>query len=178
MRSMRRKNQKLSDEACRGILERGRECVLALAGSDATDHFPYAVPVNYVFLPTTSSEKGGALGHLLIHCALTGAKLDAIAADARVSVCVIDRADVVPEKLTTYFVSVIGFGRARLVTDDAERHAALLALSKKYAPRLAADAIDEEVARFFARVAIIDVTLEYVTGKQCVELLGTDAQQQ
>lgn len=170
MRVMRRSKQQLDERTCREVLERGRECVLALAGSEATDGFPYAVPVNYAYVPAGEDE-AGVLGHLLIHCAPTGAKLDAVAADARVSACVIDRADVVPEKLTTYFRSVIAFGRARLVEDDESRRAALGALADKYAPELSADAVDTEVERFFARVAILDVALESVTGKQCIELV-------
>ena len=165
MRPMRRGRQQLDDAACRDILAQGRECVLALAGSNATDGFPYAAPVNYAL-----HEDPDDTLHLLIHCAPAGAKLDAIAADPRVSVCVIAQADVVPEKYTTYFRSVIAFGRARLVTDDMARRAALLALADKYCPELAADQTEAEIARF-PRVAIIDVTLEHVTGKQCVELL-------
>lgn len=171
MRPMRRERQQLDDDTCREVLARGRECVLALAGSDATDGFPYALPVNYVFVPAAPDEGDGSFGHLLVHCAPTGAKLDAVASDARVSACVIDRADVVPEKLTTYFVSVIGFGRARVVETGEERDVALRALSEKYAPELAAEAVDAEVGRFLSRVAVLDVTLERVTGKQCVELV-------
>lgn len=172
MREMRRKKQRLDEAACRNILARGRECVLALAGSESTDGFPYAVPVNFAFVPPSPAEKdAGSCGHLLIHCAPVGAKLDAMAADARVSACVIERADVVPEKLTTYFRSVIAFGRARLVEDDAERRAALLALCEKYAPKLPADQVDAEIVRFFSHTAIVEVALERVTGKQCVELL-------
>ena len=74
MRPMRRRRQELSPEACRGILERGRECVLALAGSDATDGFPYAVPVNYSFAsPTEAEGEAGVVGHLLL--AVDGADL-------------------------------------------------------------------------------------------------------
>ena len=166
MRPMRRSKQQLSAAACREILARGRECVLALAASDSTDGFPYAVPVNYAL----REDPDGTL-HLLVHCAPTGAKLDAIAADPRVSVCVIDRADVVPEKFTTYFRSVIAFGRARLVEDDAARKAALSALAAKYCPEVPAKQADAEIARFFPRTAIIDVTLEHVSGKQCIELV-------
>lgn len=165
MRPMRRSRQQLDETACREILARGRECVLALAASDATDGFPYAVPVNYAL-----HEDSDGTPHLLIHCAPVGAKLDAIAADPRVSVCVVAQADVVPEKYTTYFRSVIAFGRARLVTDDATRRAALLALANKYCAELPADRTEIEIARF-PHVTIIDVTLEHVTGKQCVELL-------
>ena len=165
MKPMRRSKQQLSEAACREILARGRECVLALAASDATDGFPYAVPVNYVL----HESPDGTL-HLLIHCAPTGTKLDAIAADPRVSVCVIAQGDVVPEEFTTYFKSVIAFGRARLVEDGEARHAALRALAAKYCPELPEESTEAEIARF-PRTAIIDVTLEHITGKQCVELL-------
>ena len=165
MRSMRRSKQQLSEAACREILAQGRECVLALAASDATDGFPYAVPVNYVLHEDASSTL-----HLLIHCAPVGTKLDAIAADPRVSVCVIAQGDVVPEEFTTHFNSVIAFGQARLVEDVKARHAALRALAAKYCPELPEESTEAEIARF-PRVAIVDVTLEHVTGKQCIELL-------
>ena len=165
MRPMRRRKQQLDETACREILTQGRECVLALAASDATDDFPYAVPVNYVL-----REDAGGAPHLLIHCAPTGTKLDAIASDPRVSVCVIAQGDVVPEEYTTHFRSVIAFGRASLVEDEEARHSALRALAAKYCPKLPADQTEAEIARF-PHAAIIDVTLEHVTGKQCVELL-------
>lgn len=165
MRPMRRSKQQLSEAACREILAQGRECVLALAASASTDGFPYAVPVNYVL-----HEDADDTPHLLIHCAPTGAKLDAIAADPRLSVCVIAQGDVVPEEFTTHFKSVIAFGRARLIEDVEARHAALRALAAKYCPELPDESIEAEIARF-PRTAIIDVTLERVTGKQCIELL-------
>lgn len=165
MKPMRRSKQQLNEAACREILTRSRECVLALAGSDATDGFPYAVPVNYA----VREDSDGTL-HLLIHCAPVGAKLDAIAADPRVSVCVISQGDVVPEEFTTHFKSVVAFGRARLVEDGEARHAALRALAAKYCPGLPEESTEAEIARF-PRTAIIDVTLEHVTGKQCIELL-------
>ena len=162
---MRRSKQQLSESACREILTQGRECVLALAASDATDGFPYAVPVNYAL-----RESPDGVLHLLIHCAPVGAKLDAIASDPRASVCVIAQGDVVPEEFTTHFRSVVAFGRARLVEDGEARHAALRALAAKYCPELPEESIETEIARF-PHAAIIDVTLERVTGKQCIELL-------
>lgn len=165
MKPMRRSKQQLSEAACREILARGRECVLALAASDATDGFTYAVPVNYALHVDASDAL-----HLFIHCAPTGAKLDAIAADPRVSVCVIAQGDVVPEEFTTHFKSVVAFGRARLVEDDEPRHTALRALAAKYCPELPEESTEAEIARF-PHTAVIDVALKRVTGKQCVELL-------
>ena len=146
MKPMRRSKQQLNEAACREILTRGRD-------------------VNYA----VREDSDGTL-HLLIHCAPVGAKLDAIAADPRVSICIIAQGDVVPEEFTTHFKSVIAFGQARLVEDVKARHAALRALAAKYCPGLPEESTEAEIARF-PRTAIIDVALEHVTGKQCVELL-------
>ena len=46
-------------------------------------------------------------------CAVSGHKLDIIAKQNKVSFCIIDKDTIVPEKYTTYFRSVIVFGRNR-----------------------------------------------------------------
>lgn len=175
MKPMRRSRQALDPASCRAVLARGATCVLALAGSEATDGYPYALPVNYVYEEPVPSVRAAAdgtpWGRLLIHCAVSGAKLDAITSDARVSACVIDADDIVPEKLTTHFRSVIAFGRARVLTDDAARRRALVALSQKYAPDLAPSAVEQEITELFARTTILAIELEQVTGKQARELV-------
>ena len=70
--------------------------VLAAAGED---DYPYAVPLSYVYCDFK----------LYFHCAKEGHKLEAIARNPKVSFCVIDQDQVVPEKYTTYFRSVIVF---------------------------------------------------------------------
>ena len=106
-REMRRNKQALSDEECREILERCTSGTLAVLGDEG---YPYAVPLSYVFIN----------GHIYFHCARAGHKLDAIRACDKVSFCVIDRDEVIPEKFTTKYRSVIVFGRAREVTDPEE----------------------------------------------------------
>ena len=96
-RKMRRSKQLLSPEEAELILSNGKECVLALNGDDG----PYAVPVNYV-------NEGSCV---FIHSAKEGHKIDLIRKDPRVSLCVIVKDTVVPEEFTTYFRSVIAFGR-------------------------------------------------------------------
>ena len=51
-------------------------------------------------------------------------QLDAIAREPRVSFCVVDQDRVVPEEYTTYFRSVIVFGRASVIDDDEGRRKA------------------------------------------------------
>ena len=99
-REMRRKKQVLSKEECELVLERGTSGVLAVLGEGG---YPYAVPLSYVY----------ADGKIVFHCAKQGHKLDAIAKNDKVSFCVVDLDDIQPERYTTYFRSVIAFGRAR-----------------------------------------------------------------
>ena len=120
-REMRRKNQALPREDCAAILDRGTSGVLALSGEGG---YPYAVPISYVYHG----------GKLYFHCAKAGHKLDAIRREPRASFCVIDEDRVVPAEYTTYFRSVIAFGRIRVLEEDGEKLAAIEKLAEKYAP--------------------------------------------
>ena len=120
-RPMRRIRQQLSQEECQAVLARGTSGVLALSGDEG---YPYALPISYVYHD----------GKLYFHCAKSGHKLDAIRRDSKVSFCVIDQDQIVPQEYTTYFRSVIAFGRMRILEDDGEKRAAIEALSLKYAP--------------------------------------------
>lgn len=155
-RTMRRKRQELSAQECAAVLERGTSGVLAVSGDDG---YPYAVPLSYVF--TGSS--------ILFHCAVEGHKLDAVARNSKVSFCVIDRDTVLPEMFTTAYQSVIVFGKAHVVTDDEARRAALLRLGAKYSP--AGPALEAEVLRTLARVCILELEIEHMTGKKAIELV-------
>ena len=98
-REMRRKMQALTAEETAEILKRNTSGVLSLNGDDG---YPYGVPLSYVYLDSK----------LYFHCAGAGHKLDSILKDDKVSFCVIDQDQVVGEEYTTYFRSVIAFGRA------------------------------------------------------------------
>ncbi len=153
---MRRFRQALPDEENVDILRRGKVAVWAV---DGDEDYPYAVPVNYVFHD----------GAVYIHCASQGHKIDAILRNPKCSICVIDKDDVIPEKFTSYFRSVIAFGQAEILTDRQEKIDALLRLSEKYSP-----GIDpaNEIDRFIKVVCIVRINLESVTGKQAIELLN------
>ena len=119
--AMRRKKQLLSQEETAAVLARGSSGVLALAGENG---YPYAVPLSYVY-------DGG---RLYFHCARSGHKLDAIRRCEKASFCVIDQDQIVPEEYTSYFRSVIAFGRVRILEDEGEKRAAIEKLALKYAP--------------------------------------------
>lgn len=156
-REMRRKKQALSAEECEEVLKRGSSGVLAVLGDDG---YPYAVPLSYVY----------ANGRLYFHCAKAGHKLDAIAREPKVSFCVVDQDHVVPEEYTTYFRSVIAFGRANVVEDDAGRRAAAELLARKYCPEESAGGVAAEIDRFWRALCILELVPEHVSGKEAIEL--------
>ena len=156
-RDMRRKRQQLSKEACDEILYSGTSGVLALSGDDG---YPYAVPISYVY----DGDK------LYFHCAKSGHKLDAIRREPKASFCVIGADDVVPEKYTTRYRSVIAFGTVRILERDAERRAAAEALAEKYAPKEPQASREAEIARYWDTLCALEMTVEHLTGKEGLEL--------
>jgi len=154
---MRRSRQQLSREECEAILGRGKTGVLGVIGDGG---YPYTVPMNYVY----------AGGRIFMHSATSGHKIDAIRANGRVLFCVVDSDAVAPAEYTTHFRSVIAFGRARIVEDEARKLASLRALGDKYNPGHD-DALDAEVAKGFARLHMIELEVEHLTGKEAIELV-------
>ena len=155
-REMRRSKQQLSREEAAAVLERGTTGVLAVSGDDG---YPYAVPVNYVY----------AAGKIFFHCAVSGHKLDAIGNCDKVSFCVIDRDEAVPEALTTRYRSVIAFGRAEILDDPARITAAMRTLGLKFSPDAAK--IDAEIRDAMERFRCVQITVEHLTGKASIELI-------
>ncbi|GAB6169051.1 pyridoxamine 5'-phosphate oxidase family protein [Clostridium carnis] len=155
-REMRRKKQMLSNDEIVEVLERNTSGVLALIGDD---NYPYSVPLSYVYSD----------GKILFHCAKQGHKIDAIMKSNKVSFCVIDKDDVVAEKFTTNFRSVIAFGKARIITDDNEKIFILRSLVDKYSNDFKLDG-EEEIKRELNLVCIIEISIEYMTGKEAMEM--------
>ncbi|MEL7610522.1 MAG: pyridoxamine 5'-phosphate oxidase family protein [Bacillota bacterium] len=160
-RQMRRKKQALSLEESISVLKNGTSGVLAVSGDDG---YPYAVPLSYVYRDSK----------IFFHCAKSGHKLDAVARNPKVSFCVIDRDDVVPEEHTTYFRSVIAFGTARVLEDEDEKRDALEALAARYSLGLEQGCL-REIDQQFKKVCLVELAIEHMTGKEAVELVGRNA---
>lgn len=158
MKAMRRHKQALQEKEIKEILHHNTSGVLALADSTAV---PYAVPISYVF---TKNK-------LYFHCAKTGYKLDLIQANAKASFCVIDKDEIVPEAFTTYYRSVIVYGEIHIITDEAEKIAALQKLAKKYAPFSTLEEQYKEIHRFLGAVCILSLTIDEMSGKEAIELV-------
>ncbi len=160
-REMRRKKQLLSEAETVKILKTHTSGVLGVTGDD---DYPYTVPLSYVY----KDRK------LFFHCAKSGHKLDGITRNDKVTFCVIDKDEVVQRAFTTHFRSVIVFGRARILTEDSERQAALECLVEKYSPDFV-QAGQEEIKRNWEKVCLVEVNIEHMTGKEAIELVTSKA---
>jgi len=156
-REMCRKNQLLSLEDTIAVLERGTNGILAVSGDD---DYPYAVPLSYIY----TNDK------IYFHCAKTGHKLDGIMKNAKVSFCVVDQDQNVPEKYTTYFRSAIAFGQAKILEDPAEIRTAITAIAEKYSPDYK-EGIPAEINSSMTSLCIVEITIDHLTGKEAIELV-------
>lgn len=157
-REMRRKKQVLSLEENIQILSRGTSGVLAVSGDD---DYPYSVPLSYLYHENK----------IFFHCAKTGHKIDSIIRNNKVSFCVIDKDEVVQEEYTSYFRSVIVFGKARILENDSEKRKAIELLTARYSPDMdekhQMHAIDKE----YSILCMIELTIEHMSGKEAIELV-------
>ena len=155
-RPMRRNRQQLSKDECESILGRCTSGVLALTGDGG---YPYAVPLSYVY----------ADGAIIFHSAVQGHKVDAIRRDNRCSFCVIEQDDIRPAEFTTYFRSVIAFGRIRVLEDADEKVQALRFLGRRYSPNNE-PGLQHEIDKSLDRVLLLRLEIDHLSGKQAIEL--------
>lgn len=158
-RQMRRKKQQLSQQESEKILAQATSGVLAVLGDDG---YPYAVPLSFAYCD----------GHIYFHCAKSGHKLDAIAREEKASFCVICEDHVVSREYTTYFKSVIAFGKMRRLDSQEEKWAGIEKLALKYAPLDSRENREQAILKEFPPLCVLEMRIEHLTGKQSIELVG------
>jgi nitroimidazol reductase NimA-like FMN-containing flavoprotein (pyridoxamine 5'-phosphate oxidase superfamily) len=156
-REMKRSKQLLPADETVAVMNRCTNGVLACMGDE---DYPYAVPLNYVFLE----------GKIYFHSAKSGHKLDAITRNPKVSFAVVDEDTIVSAEYTSYFRSVIAFGRARIVEDD-ERLRAFEALVEKYSGDQPEENKRKEITDC-ERAHIIAIDIDHITGKVASEYVN------
>lgn len=159
MKEMRRKKQLLSEAETIAVLERGTNGVLAVIDEAG---YPYAVPLSYVYCD----------GKLYFHGAKKGHKIDAIRHCEKASFCVVDKDEIVPEEYTTYFRSVIAFGKVQVLEEETEVKAALMKLAMKYSHVMGKAGCKAVVKGNIASVALILLEIEHMTGKASAKLIA------
>lgn len=154
---MRRFRQQLTQSECEAILSNATSGTLALLGDNG---YPYAVPISYVY----------ADGKLYFHSARTGHKVDAISQYDKASFCVIAADDVHPSEFTTYFRSVIAFGKIQIIESESERMSAASLLGTRYNPGDDVG-LHKELEKGLSHMLILRLDIEHLTGKEAIELM-------
>lgn len=152
MRKMTNESKQLTLEEAKQILSQGEIGVLATVDQEGQ---PYGVPLNYVYTE----------GAIYFHGALEGHKLDNIRENDRVSFTVIGKAVVIPNQFTTHYESVILFGKATVVADEAEKVQAMSQVVKKYSPEFLERGI-QMVERGLSQFHIVRLDISHMTGKR------------
>lgn len=161
-RPMRRKHQELAQEESITILQKATSGTLALLGDNG---YPYAVPISYVYHE----------GKLYFHSAVEGHKVDAIRQCDKASFCVIEQDEVHPERYTTFFRSVIAFGKIHIIEDETEKLQMARMLGNRYNPDQD-EALQKELENGLARMLMIRFDIEHLTGKEAKELMNQHQQ--
>lgn len=154
---MRRKKQLLSEEECREVLNHSTSGVLSL---NDLDGYPYGVPLSYVLVDNK----------IYFHSALEGHKIDCIRTSDKASFCVIDKDEIIEEKFTTHFRSVIAFGNVRIIEDEEEKRRTIELLALKYSPHHI-DGIPTEIEHGIKRMIMIEFSIIHLSGKEAIELV-------
>jgi len=153
-RKMRRFRQEVPGEDCEKVLASAPRGVLAVLGDMG---YPYSVPLNYIYLD----------GKLYFHGAKSGHKHDAILRNPKASFCVLDQGVKYEGEWWNTFVSVICFGKVRIVEDPAKKDAVLRALALKFFPE--GYDIDGDMAKNGPQADILELEIEHMSGKRVRE---------
>ena len=155
-REMRRFKQALTEEECVAVLKEEKRATFAVHGEDG---YPYALPINYWY-----DENDGCI---YFHCAKEGHKLDAIKADDKVCFTVWQEGPQEPGEWWYHMKSVICFGRAEVMEDGDEKFEKARNFGAKYFPTK--EYLDEELAHSYARVNMVRIRIDHMTGKRVKE---------
>lgn len=151
-RPVRRKDREIPQQDALRLLQGGEYGFLSTVSPAGR---PCGVPLSYVVLD----------GRICFHCATGGEKLDNIAAEPRVSFCVVGATQPVYKKnFTTLYESVVVHGSAAPVEDEGEKRRILMALAQKYLPGHMEKA-PADITASMPATAVWQIIPAHITGK-------------
>ena len=150
-RKMYKEKRQLSAEETQALFVKGHHGILSVNGDDG---YPYAVPVNYVFID----------GKIYIHSAKYVYKIDALKQNDKVCFTAILNSQIIPDKFTAAFESVVAFGKASFIDDGDEKLTALRTFIERFSPDHQ-EAGERFIHAAYEKTQIIRIDVEQMTGK-------------
>jgi len=151
-RELARKKQSLSQDKIVEILRTEKRGVLSVIGENG---YPYGLPINYWY-----NEENGKI---YFHSGKAGHKVDAMAANKKVSFCVYDSGYRKEGEWALNISSVIVFGKVSIVEDFEKTMDICRCLSLKYTTDKMY--IEEEIKKFGKATLCYELCPEHITGK-------------
>ena len=147
--AMRRSDRKLPEDDAKRILMQGEYGILSTIGEDG---FPYGVPLSYA----CDGEK------IYFHCAAdAGHKIENLNFSSKACFTVVGKTQVLPDKFTTNYESVMVFGT---VSPAGDKLAALEKIREKYSPDFEIEGKKYAKASEM-KVAVYELRIMELTGK-------------
>jgi len=147
---IRRKDRQITNEEIEVILINGEYGFLSTISGNG---YPYVVPISYVYYDNS----------IYFHCATEGEKLNNIRQNNKVSFCVVTDTQVLPEKFSTNYKSVVAFGEASEVENDLKGDI-LFEILNKYSPQFLVEG-KKYIEGFKNKTKVIKIDIQHVAGK-------------
>lgn len=154
-KNVRRQDRLLDESEAIELLRTGEYGILSMVERTNEETGGYGIPLNYVWDSDYS---------IYFHCAPEGYKLDCLKENPNVSFSVIGHTNVISNKFTTAYESIVVRGRIFMELTKEERMKALLLILDKYSPN------DKEIGvkyaeKSFHRTNVIRLDINEITGK-------------
>ena len=149
-RPLRRSERQIHEHEARELLKKAEFGILSCSNPDGS---PYGIPLSYCLINNT----------IYFHCAVEGQKLENIAADNRVSFCVVGGVARLPDKFSTLYESVVVSGTAQEVSGE-EKQQALEGLLEKYCDGFTTEGL-AYIQKKTAKTTVIGIQIEQICGK-------------
>lgn len=151
-RKMRRQDKLIGIGECMEVLETAEYGCLATADGKGE---PYITPINFVYYNDA----------LYFHCSnAKGHKLSNMEENDRVCFNVVDSVQLLPEKFSTKFRSVIVFGNINIVDDPDEKRSSISALAEKLSPEYREEGM-KYINSAIDDIHMLRLDIDYITGK-------------
>lgn len=154
-REVRRQNRLLEDLSRIKELLLNSEYGFLNLGVDENG-YGYGIPISYAY--------DGENNVLYFHCAPEGKKLDILKLNDKVSFYVVGKTKPIANQFTTYYESVLAFGKASLNLSDDEKRTCLRLLVKKYSPEYE-ELGEKYMEKSWNRTAVFKINIEHITAK-------------
>lgn len=146
-KTVRRQDRLLNEYRAVELLQNNEFGILSMIDDNG---LPYAIPINFVW------DKKNAI---YIHCAMDGKKINALLKNTNVSFCIVGDVNLLSNKFTTEYESVIVKGKVELNISDNEKNMAIELLLAKFSPNdLVIGRKYAEKSFYRTRIIRIDVT--------------------